>query len=219
MSVGRLVAIVGILLGLVGLGIDFQIIMGAAPANIYGDPVERSTLGQLVYFWVFFTHLTNLGLILFYVADLTRWRGLSALRQPVWRASMAGMIALVMVFFHVMLAPNYTFTGGLLIANYILHYATPLLFLLWWAAFIPHGGLRYADIPLMLAPGAAYVAIVLIRGAVTGDYPYAILDVTRAGYVGVAAGVAIIFAAVGVFCALLVFLDSLLGRRTVAVSS
>ena len=42
---------------------------------------------------------------------------------------MAGMIALVMVFFHFMLAPYYTFTGGLLVANYLLHYVAPIIFL------------------------------------------------------------------------------------------
>ena len=216
MTARNIASFIGIAIGLMGLGIDFWIIMGSPPVDIDGNAVERSMLGQFVYFWAFFTHLTNLGLVLFYLAELTGWRWLSALREPRWRASMAGMIVLVMVFFHFMLAPYYTFTGGLLVSNYLLHYVAPIIFLLWWFLLIPHGSLRYSDLPWMLVPGLIYVVFVLTRGALVNDYPYAILNVSKAGYGGVAVGVLIILAAVAVFCTLLVFIDGLLRRRTTA---
>lgn len=210
----RIVALAGIIIGLLGLGIDFWIIMGSPGADVDGNPRDRSLIGQFVYFWTFFTHLTNLGLVLFYLAELTGLQWLSALRLPRWRASMAGMIALVMVFFHFMLAPYYTFTGGLLVANYLLHYIAPIVFLLWWLT-MPHGSLLYRDIPWMVVPGLAYVVVVLIRGAIVNDYPYAILDAAKAGYGGVAIAVLVILAAVAAFCTVLVFIDQLLGRRRV----
>lgn len=209
----RILALAGLAVGLLGLGIDFWIIMGSPAVDVNGNPRDRSLLGQFIYFWSFFTHLTNLGLVLFYLAELTGWRWLSALRLPRWRGSMAGMITLVMVFFHFMLAPNYTFTGGLLVSNYLLHYIAPIIFLVWWL-LMPHGTLRYRDIPWMLIPGVVYVALVLIRGAIENDYPYAILDAGTAGYGGVAIGVGIIIAAVAIFCTALVFIDQLLGRRS-----
>lgn len=208
----RIVALAGIAIGLLGLGIDFWIIMGSPAVDVDGNPRDRSLIGQFIYFWSFFTHLTNLGLMLFYLAEVTGWRWLSALRRPSWRASMAGMIALVMAFFHFMLAPYYTFTGGLLVSNYLLHYIAPVIFLIWWL-MMPHGGLRYRDIPLMVVPGLVYVILVLIRGAVVNDYPYAILNAAKAGYGGVAIGVLIILVAVAVFCSVLVVIDQLLSRR------
>jgi hypothetical protein len=216
MSARRIFVLFALAVGLLGLGIDYWIIMTSAPVDVDGKPMDRGPIGQFIYFWSFFTHLTNLGLVLFYLAELTGWRWLAALRMPTWRASMAGMITLVMVFFHFMLAPNYHFTGGLLVANYLLHYVAPILFLIWWFALIPHGTLRYRDVPLMVVPGLIYVVLVLIRGAIVNDYPYAILNAAKAGYGGVAIGVGIILVSVGVFCLLLVFIDQLLGRRRAA---
>ena len=209
-------AFVGIAIGLLGLGIDFWIIMGSPAHDIDGNAVERSIVGQFVYFWTFFTHLTNLGLVLFYLAELTGWRWLSALREPRWRASMAGMIALVMVFFHFMLAPYYTFTGGLLVSNYLLHYVAPVIFLLWWLAAHPARQPALQRPALDAGPRPDLRRPRPIRGAIVNDYPYAILNASKAGYGGVAIGVLIILAAVAVFCTLLVFVDRLLGRRTTA---
>ncbi len=125
-----------------------------------------------------------------------------------------------MFFFHFMLAPNYHFTGALFYANYMLHYATPLLFLAWWLVFNSHGTLRYRDVPMMLLPGILYVVWVELRGLFAHEYPYAIIDPTFAppggqpnGYLGVAIGVGVLLVLVGLFCLLLVFADKLIGRR------
>ena len=214
MPLQRIVAIAGILLGLIGLGIDYQIIMTSPGITVGGTPVERGAVGQFIYFWSFFTHLTNFGLVLVYVASLTDWKALAWVRHPVGRASMAGNIALVMVFFHFFLAPNFTFTGGLLVANYILHYAAPLLYLIWWFTLIPHGTLRFSQIPIMLLPGLIYVVLVLVRGAIVSEYPYAILDASTAGYGGVLIGVLAILVSVAVFCTILIAFDQRLGRKT-----
>jgi len=209
-------ALVAILAGLIGLGINFQLIMGGmwAPTETGGPP--RGPVGTFVYFWSFFTHLTNLWLILCYVSELTGWRWLSWLRHPVGRASMAGSITLVMVFYHFMLAPNYHFEGGLLVSNILMHYVSPFLYLVWWAALSSHGTLRPRQVPLMLLPGLGYLAYALVRGAITGEYPYDIINVTKVGYGGVAIGAAILIVLVAIFCALLVGLDRLLARNQTA---
>lgn len=203
-------AIAVILMGLVGLGINFQLFIGGDGS---GPIAPRGFLDAVVHFWTYFTHVTNLWLVLCYVSELTGWRGLSWLRHPVGRASMAGSITLVMVFYHFMLAPNFDFQGWLLVANVLMHYVTPLLYLAWWAVFCPHGTLRFASAPLMLVPGLVYVAWALAYGAIAGTYPYDILDVSKAGYGGVAIGVGILVVLVALFCLLLVVIDRWLGRR------
>src|SRR5262245_45434605 len=111
----RVFAVAAILVSLVGLVINFYIIV---------LPSDRGPAGALVYFWSFFTHVTNTWLVLCYVSELTGWRWLSWLRHPIGRASMAASITLVMFFYHFMLAPNYHFEGGLLVSNILLHYVS-----------------------------------------------------------------------------------------------
>jgi hypothetical protein len=204
--------------GVVGLALDFYVMSGTmvvSPEN----PVARSLPNMVVYYWTFLTNLSNLGLLLVYLSALTNWRWLGWFRHPVTRGGMAGIIVLVMVYYHVMLAPQYRFTGPIVVSNDLLHYVTPILYLIWWAAFVPHGTLRLRDVPMMLAPGLGYVAYVLIRGPIAGEYPYTIIDPTFAppghpaqGYVGVAIGVGILVVLVAIFDLLLVGIDGLIAR-------
>lgn len=205
-------AILGILIGLLGLGIDFwQIIPGALVVSAT-NKVARSLPDALIWFWTYFTHLSNLGLVLVYLAVLTDWRWLRPLASPRWMALMGGYILLVMIYYHVMLAGLYTFEGPMLVATITLHYVAPLYYLLWWGVFAPHGRLRYREIGWMLLPGLAYVAWALLRGAVVGEYPYDILDAGKFGYGAVAIGVGALLVAVVVFCALMISADKLLAR-------
>lgn len=90
----------------------------------------------------------------------------------------------------------------------------------WWGVYAAHGTLRLRDVPMMLVPGLAYVAYVLLRGPMAGEYPYTILDPTFAlpghpaqGYFGVAVGVGVLVALVAIFDLLLVGIDGLIARR------
>lgn len=212
MRVRRLAASLGLAIGLVGLGIDWSVVFPSVTAVSPTNPVARSWLDAFFYFWVFFTHLTNLGLVLIYLAELAPWRWLGVFRTPLARASMVANITLVMLFFHFMLAPTYQFTGALAVGNVILHYVAPLCYLAWWAALASHGTLRLSSIPAMLAPGLIYLVVVMLRGAVTNEYPYGILDAYHYGYGQVAIGAGIVIACVAIFSVLVVLVDRPLAR-------
>lgn len=203
-------SLLGMLIGLAGLTIDFVIIIPAVMTVSDTNPVARSLPDALLNFWTYFTHLTNLALVLVYLAELTRWRWFAWFRRPRTQALMAGYILLVMLYYHFMLAPYYQFEGPLLVATILLHYVGPIYYLAWWALIARHGDLRFADIPFMLIPGLIYVAWALARGAVVGEYPYDILDAGKYGYPQVAIGVGVLVAAVAVFCALIVLADRLM---------
>jgi hypothetical protein len=220
MALRNWLAGLAIVAGVVGLALDFYVIsdtMVASPEN----PVARSFLDMFVYYWTFLTNLSNLALLLIYMSALTGWRWLGWFRSPVSRGGMAGIIVLVMAYYHFMLAPQYHFTGPIVVSNDLLHYVTPILYLIWWAAFVSHGRLRVRNVPVMLVPGLAYVAYVLIRGPIAGEYPYTIIDPTFAppgqaaaqGYFGVAIGVGILILLVAIFDLLLVGIDGLIARR------
>lgn len=213
-------ALAAIAIGVVGLYLDFSVIAGTMTQSTT-NPVPRSLGNMLIYYWSFLTNLSNFGLILVYLGDVTRWRWLDWFRQPVSRAAIAGLMLLVMGFYHFMLSPTLPdLPLAIDVSNVLLHYVTPIAFLVWWGAFSPHGALRYRDIPAMLVPGLLYVAYIEVRGLMAGEYPYTILDPGFAlpgqgaqGYPGVAIGVGILVVLVAIFDLLLVVIDGLIARR------
>ena len=211
-------ALVAIVIGLIGLALDFIVIAG-----VMGPPQNRPVWSFLVYYWSFLTNLSNTVLILIYLADLTGARWMGWFRDAVTKAGMAGIMMLVMFFYHFMLAPYLPeLPQAIVISNVLLHYVTPVLYLGWWFAFSSHGTLRYRQLPLMLVPGLAYVAYIEIRGPLAGEYPYTILDpgaVDPADLLGgpltVAISVGVLVVLVAIFDLLLVFIDGLIARRRV----
>jgi hypothetical protein len=219
MDLRLLFALLAIAIGVVGLALNMSVIAG-----VMGPPENRPFLSFLVYYWTFLTNLSNTALILIYVADVWGVRWLGWLRDPVFKTGMAGIMMLVMFFYHFMLGPYLPdLPLAIDISNVLLHYVTPVLFLIWWAAFSPHGTLRYRHVSLMLIPGLSYVFYVELRGLLAGEYPYTILDPgfappggAAAGPVGVAISVAILVALVAIFDLLLVLIDGLIVRRAVS---
>jgi hypothetical protein len=203
----------GLAVGIIGLVVDAALIFPSLSVVSATNPVARSFPDIFVYFWTYFTHLTNLWLVVCYLAWVTEWRGLGWFRRPTMLASAAAFITLVMLFYHFMLAPYLEMTGALLVASVLLHYVAPLLYLFWWVVGAPHGGLGWWKLPVMLLPGVLYVAWVLLRGAIVHEYPYDILNADKAGYFGVAIGVMILLVAVSIFAAILIGADRLLARR------
>ena len=214
-------ALLAIIVGVVGLALNMSVIAG-----VMAPPENRPFLSFLVYYWTYLTNLSNTVLILIYIADLTGGRWLSWLRNPVFKAGMAGIMMLVMSFYHFMLGPTLPdLPVAIDVSNVLLHYVTPILFLIWWAVWSPHGALRYRDVPVMLAPGLLYVLYVELRGPLAGEYPYTILDprtVDHADPLGgpltVAISVAILVLLVAVFDLFLVFIDGLIARRRTPAS-
>lgn len=197
---------IGFVLGAAALILQFAIAIPLRLSN--GD----SFGGAVVFYFSFFTILTNLMLVLIYSSELWPWSWLGWLRSPVTRAMMAAAITLVMVFYHFVLAPTWDPEGWALVADTALHYATPLVYLAWWVATVRHGQLKWADIPAMLVPPTLYLIYVLVRGAAIGEYPYPILEADVIGYGAVALNVLAVLIGLTVFCAIVIGVDRWLGR-------
>ena len=127
----RAVAIAGLVLGLAALILQFSL---SIPARLGQG---HDLLDALVWFFTYFTILTNLMLVLIYLSELVPWRWLGWWRSPVTRGMMAAAIALVMGFYHFVLAGLWAPEGWFHVADVALHYATPILYLVWWVAFNP----------------------------------------------------------------------------------
>ena len=207
MTARRLLTLLGFLAGLAALILQFSLTIPARLGN--GD----NLLNALVFFFTFFTILTNLMLVLIYLSKLTAGRWLDWWRNPATRGMMFGAIALVMGFYHFILAATWNPEGWFKVADVMLHYVTPCLYILWWLLFQEKGRLRLADLGWMVLPPAVWLAWAMLRGAVLSEYPYPILEAHKLGYPAVAVNILVVLAVLIVLFAATVALDRLLARR------
>lgn len=192
MTPHRLLALAGLL-----LGAGFLILQTAltVPARLSaGDGLIRA----LVFLLSFFTILTNLAVVLAYVAALSG--RMAVLNRAGVRAMLAAYMVMVAAVYHLMLAPLWTPSGLWLLADHGLHTVAPALYLLWWITGPHPRRLAWAKAGWMLLPPVAFTGYVLVRGALTGRYPYPFLDASALGYGGVALNLAGMLLALAVLC-------------------
>lgn len=205
----RTLAIVGFIVGTVALVVQFFAVTGSLM------DAGRGLIGSVVFYFTYFTILTNLVLVLIYLGALVRGkRWLVPFRRPVMRAGAAAAITLVMVYYAIFLHGLYADQSQFWLANIALHYISPVIYLIWFAGWNRSGTVSYGSIPVMMSLPALYLAYVLLRGALTGEYPYPMLDADALGYYQVLQNIAGLAIAFAVLSAAAIFVDrALIGRE------
>lgn len=141
---------------------------------------EFGVLVAIGDFLSFFTILSNIVVLLVAASTACGWPGFFV--RPSVQAAAALYIFVVMLIYHAVLRSQWDPQGWVLIGTALLHYVVPILYLFWWVAFADKSALT-ADLPLKwLSFPVGFSGISLVRGAVTGWYPYSFLDVTDLGY-------------------------------------
>jgi hypothetical protein len=207
MNYMRVNAAIGFAVGLGALILQFGLTVPAAMET-------RSLPLALLFFFAFFTILTNGTLVLIYLSELAPRLPLAVFRSPVTRGMMVAVMGLVTVFYHFLLAGSWQPEGLFLIADRLLHYATTIIYWIWWARFCRHGALEWRHLPLMLLPTLLYFFLILLRGLFVGEYPYFILEVGRLGYPAVFLNALIVAAGLAVLAAITIAIDKLLARQS-----
>ncbi len=207
MSLRRLATLLGLVVGAAALVLQFYLSMTLRLGK--GD----NLFSALWFFFTFFTILTNGMLVLIYLSEFTSARWLGWWRAPATRGMMAGIMAVVTVFYHLLLAGLWQPTGLQLVADITLHYAAPWYFIAWWLLFQPHGQLKWGDIPAMTVFPLLYLVWAMVRGAIVGEYPYPILEANTLGYGQVAINCLVMVVAFVALYILTVAIDRWLGRR------
>lgn len=172
---------------------------------------------RTVNFFSYFTILSNLLAATALSAPVvapSSWLG-RYFSKPAVRSGTVLYTTVTAATYIVILASLWKPQGLQWVADTTLHYVTPALFLLDWLFFTPKGSLTWRSaLPWLLFP-LAYGVYSLVRGPLSGFYPYPFLDV---GHIGLAR-VLVNMALMSAFFALLglgfVFLDGLLKRRRV----
>ena len=205
MDARRTLTWLGLLLGAAGLVLQFGLSMQLGLSR------GRDIPGALGHFFSFYTILTNIALVLIYLSEVTPARSLAVFRLPLVRGMMAANIALVGLYVFFVLRHLNVLEGLFLLADIVLHYVTPVVYVAWWLLG-PHGQLRFGNLPRMLAPTLAYFAYIMLRGLWVQQYPYPILNAIELGYAQVALNAVYMSVALGLLMAIVVGVDGLLGR-------
>jgi hypothetical protein len=160
-----------------GLGLQFYVSIATARAN--GTSVSTA----IVNYFSFFTILTNFLVALVLTQLCVRRRA----HEPFFarasvQAAAATSIAIVGIVYSLVLRQLWDPEGLQKIADIVLHDAVPVLYVLYWLWFSRKGDLRFRDVPRWLVYPASYLLYTLIRGVITGRYPYPFLDAGNLGY-------------------------------------
>ncbi len=167
-----------------GLGIQLWILLES--------PAFASDLDAGWRFLAFFTILTNLmvGIVSAVSAIAPNSASGRMLAGANTRAGVVLYIALVGVIYHLLLAGLWDPQGWQLIADQLLHTATPVMMVLAWIVFDQKHGLSLKTLPQIIVYPVAYTIYAMIRGAADGFYPYPFIDVSELGYARVLMNVA-----------------------------
>ncbi|WP_457151346.1 Pr6Pr family membrane protein [Mesorhizobium sp. P5_C1] len=211
---GRFLQIAGLVIGLAGLVLQFCI---SIPASMEAG---RSLLGSIIFLFSFFTILTNIGAVLVHTSLLssTGYAWLPAFAGSRMRAGIAVSIALVFIVYATVLAQLWQPQGLFLLCDVLLHYVTPVLFVLWWLVAGANGRTRWGDISWWMLYPVAYLIYALARAPFAGEVPYPFLDVAKNGAASVAISAAAITGLFLVLCVVAVVVDHGVARiRTSSV--
>lgn len=209
----RLLLGLGLLFGMVGLVLQFSL---SIPNMLNSG---RDLPGALGHFFSFYTILTNITLVLIYASEVLPLGWLDVFRRPLVRGFMAANIALVSIFVFFVLRHLYVLEGAWLLADNILHYLCPILYLMWWGIAQRHGQLEWRNLPVMLAPTLIYFVYAMARGAWVQEYPYPILNAIELGYPQVLLNAVFMTALLGALCLIIIGLDQWLARPSRTVRS
>jgi len=212
---GKILALVGLITGLAALLTQFPLTMSLSLA------AGRGTVGSIVFFFSFFTILSNILAVACFAAALLvgRSKVLAFFRSAKVQTAVALYMLVVAIIYIGVLEALWSPEGLMRVLDVLLHYVMPALFLLHWLAFVRKGSASYGDPPKWLAFPVLYVAYVMIRGALTGDYPYPIMDAGKLGYPAALGNTTLILVLFVVLAFAFVAYDRWAGRRRRAVKS
>ncbi len=156
-----------------------------------------SLFGAVVTYFSFFTILTNvlvaLGLTSCLCIPNSSWGRFFA--RTTVRSGLTVYIAMVGVVYSLMLRQLWNPEGLQKIVDVLLHDVVPVLYVLYWLLFVSRNSLPWRSVLLWLVYPLVYLSYTLIRGALSGGYPYPFLDAGSEGYGHVFLSVSMLLAA------------------------
>lgn len=185
---------------------------GGADANS-GDDGDALPLGvRFARLFSFFTVDTNVVVLI--AAIMLAVRGVGGVFSRVVYLSALMSISVTGALFSFLLDPEIQLTGAAALVTNLFHVVSPIMFILGWVLWGPRRIWTWWIAVLAFAWPVAWLVFTFIRGAITGWYPYLVLDVGRVGF-----GAAVLSAALVLgFAVVLTAIVLLIDRKAPALS-
>jgi hypothetical protein len=134
-------------------------------------------------FFSYFTVLTNLLICVSLTVSLVRSESTPGkwFSRPPVVAGIATSIAFVGLSYHFLLRNTWNPQGAYLLADVLLHYVVPALYVLYWWFDYSKAALRWVHPLFWSAYPIVYLVYALVRGSMIDRYPYPFIDVGALG--------------------------------------
>lgn len=174
-------------------------------------------MGLVIYFG-FFTVLTNLlaAIVLSAISAGPRCPGHTLARHPVTLTTTAAAISIVGLVYFFILRHLWQPQGAQFVADAALHYAAPVLVVVFWLAVMPARPLTWRQLPWLMVYPLAYLVYVFVRGEWVGLYPYEFVNVLVIGYRAAVLNTVSLLVAYAAVVGVLLGLKAVTGQQTVA---
>ncbi|MFT3701873.1 MAG: Pr6Pr family membrane protein [Agriterribacter sp.] len=170
----------------------------------------------LARFFTFFTILSNtLAAVCF--TSLLRTRGIHEQQffsKSTVFSAVTVYIMVVCLVYQVALRPIWNPQGLQKVVDELLHSVNPVFFVVCWIFFVSKHSLQWKHLFQWLAFPFVYLLIILIRGAITGYYPYPFVNVVNLGYGKVFINCGIVLLVFLVFSAMLIGIGRFASRSS-----
>jgi hypothetical protein len=174
----------------------------------------RSPLVGLINTLSYFTILTNLLVAIVCTESARHSDSNTFLSRPSTLSAVAVYIFIVGVTYSLLLRSVWEPTGLNAVLDVALHDVTPVVYVLFWFLFVPKGTLRWSQPIYWLIYPLIYVVYCIVRGAITGIYPYHFVDVTLLGYPKALVNTALLFLGFWIVSLIVVAIDRFVGKVT-----
>lgn len=163
---------------------------------IIGNRV-RTIFETIIQFFSYFTILTNILVAVCFTMLLLQSASTrkNFFTKPKVLTAVTVYITIVGLVYNIILRYLWKPEGMQLIADELLHSVNPVIFVLFWLIFVPKKALQWRDAFPWLVYPFVYCIYILIRGALSGLYPYPFIDVNNLGYNNVLINIGLLFMA------------------------
>ena len=200
-------------IGFVALGLQWWLEVGIPK----GPGLIGSTVNFFSYFTIFANTVAAFAMLMPLIAA-DSWAG-RFLARPSVRTAVASYMIVVGVTYFLFLRHIGDDQDWERVADQLMHYATPALFMIDWLAFVPKGNVPWTMIGTSLVAPILYGIWTTVLGALTNWYPYPFFNASKLGHQKTSVNMAI-FVGVLIGVALtLVVIDRIIGslqRRAVS---
>jgi hypothetical protein len=147
-------------------------------------PRGPGLFGSTINYFSYFTILANVAAaVAMLMPVIAPDSGLGRfLSRPSVRTAIASYLIVVGITYVLFLRHVGNDQGLERVADELMHYFTPVLFMADWLAFVPKGHVPWRMIWISLIPPMVYGLWTIVHGATTRWYPYPFVDMRSLGY-------------------------------------